>query len=423
MKSNFFFPRNQFLTMFLEILLFTLMGIGLGVLTGLLPGLHPNTVFVLVLSLAVLFTGFPMIYTIVFIVALSVSNVFLDFIPSILFGAPDPDSCMSVLPGHQMLMDGRGYEAVFLSVMGGLTAVILTLATLPLMLLSIPALYSYIHPFIHILLILVVGWMAWTERGVNKLLGLGIFLLAGVFGVLALNSFPSEFALFPALTGLFGISGLTVSFYGKSKLPAQKKACRMELRGTMKGAGAGWLSGMLAGLLPGLGSSQAAVLTSQAFKSRAKEFLVSMGGINAANIIFTLIAFYTLGKTRSGAVSAIAQLAPSLSSGELVMLMFVALLTAFVSVILCLKLAGLAVARIHTISYKRMNLSIILFLLAAVLILTGPLGLLVSLAGTLIGILAIKLGVKRSHMMGFLILPTILYFSGLSGIFLFLLGM
>jgi putative membrane protein len=74
------------------------------------------------------------------------------------------------------------------------------------------------------------------------------------------------------------------------------------------------------------------------------------------------------------------------------------------------------------VSYKKLNLSIILFLLVAVAIFTGPVGLLISCAGTLLGILAIKLGIKRSHMMGFLIFPTILYFSGLAPVFSHMLG-
>ena len=407
--------------MFLEILLFMAGGIALGVLTGLLPGLHPNTVFVLMLSLVSLFTGFPVVCTLVFIVSLSVSNVFLDFIPSVLFGAPDPDSCLSVLPGHQMLMDGRGYEAVFLSALGGLGAVLLTLLTLPILLVSIPFLYSQIYPFIHILLMAVVGWMVWTERGYAKLWALLIFLFTGLFGMITLGAL-SDSALFPALTGLFGFSGLVVSFYGKSKLPQQRKTAHLH-GGVAKGTAIGWVAGMLAGLLPGIGSSQAGMVAGQAFRARIRDFLAALGGISAANIIFTLVAFYTLGKTRSGAVSAISQLTPSLSMNELLLLMFTAMLTAFLSVVLVLKIAGLVISRMHTISYRKMNLSIMAALAAMVILLAGPLGVLISIAGTLIGMLAIKLGIKRSHMMGFLIFPTILYFSGLTALFSHFLGL
>jgi TctA family transporter len=48
--------------------------------------------------------------------------------------------------------------------------------------------------------------------------------------------------------------------------------------------------------------------------------------------------------------------------------------------------------------------------------------LLISFAGTLLGIAAIKIGIKRSHMMGFLVFPTILYFSGLTAVFSNMLG-
>jgi putative membrane protein len=320
-----------------------------------------------------------------------------------------------------MLMDGRGYEAVLLSTVGGLGAIILTVLTLPLLLLAIPGIYSYIHPVIHVLLMAVVGWMIWTERGVKKALALLVFLLAGIFGMITLNTLPSDLSLFPALTGLFGFSGLIVSFYGKSKLPEQKRTGRVH-GGAAKGTFVGWSAGMLAGLLPGIGSSQAAMVANQTFRTRTRDFLTSLGGINAANIIFTLVAFYTLGKTRSGAVAAISQLTPSIGMNELVLLMVAALATAMISVILVLKTAGLIITRIHSVSYKNLNLSIIISLLAAVAIFTGPLGLLISLAGTLLGIAAIKIGIKRSHMMGFLIFPTILYFTGTTAAFSHLLG-
>jgi putative membrane protein len=232
---------------------------------------------------------------------------------------------------------------------------------------------------------------------------------------------PSDLSLFPALTGLFGFSGLIVSYYGKSRLPEQKRTCKIQA-GSIKGAAAGWFAGMLAGLLPGVGSSQAAMVTSQTFRAKTKDFLISLGGINAANIIFTLVAFYTLGKTRSGAMAAVAQITPSININELTVLMVIALITALLSVVLTLRIAGLVITRIHSVDYKKINLSIIIFLLAAVILFTGPLGLLISLAGTLLGIAVIKIGIKRSHMMGFLIFPTILYFSGMEAAFSHLLG-
>ncbi|MEM7815585.1 MAG: tripartite tricarboxylate transporter permease [Candidatus Aenigmatarchaeota archaeon] len=402
----------------LEILAFMFLGILFGIVTGLIPGLHPNTVFAIILSLSYLFLQFPLVYTLTFIISLAVTNVFIDFIPSIIFGAPDPDNCMSVLPGHQLLMEGRGYEAVFLSVTGGVAAVLITTLTLPVLLFTTPFLYSHIHKIIHILLSIVVMWMVWSEK--NKTHALLIFILTGTLGLLSLNAYPSGLVLFPALTGLFGISGLVISFYGNQNLPEQKKTHKPKTEG-IKGSITGWFAGMLAGILPGIGSSQAATIVSQIFKSKAKGFLTALGSINAANIIFTLIAFYTLGKTRSGATATISQLTPTLSINELILLMMVALTTTLVSAVITLKIAHRILSKLSSINYRKLNLFVILFLIASIIALTGVIGLVIAFTGTMIGILTIKTGVKRSNMMGFLVFPTILYFSGLLPLFSFVL--
>ena len=75
--------------MIIEIILFTLLGVGVGTITGLIPGLHPNTVLVILLSTITVFSGFPLYAVLAFIVALSITNTFADFIPSLLFGAPE----------------------------------------------------------------------------------------------------------------------------------------------------------------------------------------------------------------------------------------------------------------------------------------------------------------------------------------------
>ena len=63
--------------MFIWIMLAVFLGIVIGFVTGLAPGIHPNTVFALTLSLMPLVAGFPVEGIIAFIVALSISNVFL----------------------------------------------------------------------------------------------------------------------------------------------------------------------------------------------------------------------------------------------------------------------------------------------------------------------------------------------------------
>ncbi|MEE9564714.1 MAG: tripartite tricarboxylate transporter permease, partial [Candidatus Hydrothermarchaeaceae archaeon] len=93
----------------LELLLLILAGVILGTFTGMVPGIHVNTVVIVLLSLLpVLLEHFSPTGVVSLIVAMSVVHTFVDYIPSILIGAPQEDSVLSTLPGHRMLMEGRG---------------------------------------------------------------------------------------------------------------------------------------------------------------------------------------------------------------------------------------------------------------------------------------------------------------------------
>jgi TctA family transporter len=106
----------------------------------------------------------------------------------------------------------------------------------------------------------------------------------------------------------------------------------------------------------------------------------------------------------------------------MVLLVFVGLVVCFISSIITLGIGRIVLSRIRRVSYSRITMVVIAFLIAMVSMLSGPAGLLAALTGTLIGLIAVLGGVKRSHLMGFLLLPTILYFSGQSPFILVTLG-
>jgi putative membrane protein len=405
----------EFFKMFLEVVFFILLGIAIGFLTGLVPGIHPNTVFAFILSLSVFLVPLSPQALLAFIVSLAISNTFFDFIPSILFGAPEEDSALSILPGHRMLLEGRGYEAIFLTAMGGLGVILLTLLSLPALLFLLPVLYSLIKPVIHLLLLAVVLWMVYKEK--RRFIAFSVFLLSGIFGFITLNSFPSDAAMFPAFTGLFGLSTLITSLMAKTRIPPQKIS--KEVRGDwLKGSVTGWLAGLLSGLLPGLGSSQSGILAAQLLKARIKEFLIALGGINTANMFFTFIVFYVIGKTRSGAVWAISQVMEQLTLDSVCLLVTVGVMTALISSLLTIKAGRLLIGQMKGINYTKITGFTLAALLLLVGLLSGFTGLLVAATGMFLGLLAISTGVKRTHLMGFLVLPTILYFAGLNPFFL-----
>ncbi len=122
------------LPLLLAVLYFSFLGTGLGSLTGLAPGIHINTLaLVLVSSCPVLLPllgeaaaalgtvreAAPLLMVTI-IVSAAVAHSILDFLPSIFLGAPEEGTALSTLPGHRLLLEGKGLDAVLCSAYGGL---------------------------------------------------------------------------------------------------------------------------------------------------------------------------------------------------------------------------------------------------------------------------------------------------------------
>src|SRR3972149_6387882 len=114
--------------MLVEILLFLLLGILAGTFTVLMPGIHINLVSAILISLSLgLLSSINHLFLIVFVVSMSITHTFVDFIPSVFLGCPDTDTELSILPGHELLKEGKGHAAVLLTNYGSIAAIILTI--------------------------------------------------------------------------------------------------------------------------------------------------------------------------------------------------------------------------------------------------------------------------------------------------------
>jgi len=164
-------------------------------------------------------------------------------------------------------------------------------------------------------------------------------------------------------------------------------------------------------LLPGLGSGQAAVIGSEVFGDlNRKEFLVLLGAINTIVAGFSFIVFYSVQKTRTGAAVAVSKLLADFSSSTLLIILGVILCSGIISFFLGISLAKIFSKNISKLNYKKLSLSILIFLAFIIFLFSGWLGLLVFLVSTCLGLTTIFLGIKRIHLMGCLLLPVILYY-------------
>ena len=105
--------------MFFEILIAVFLGCLMGVVTGLTPGLQINLVALILFSISPFLLGCTNVIAVAsFIIAMSITHTFTDFISATYLGAPADDTALAVLPAHRLLLDGMGHEAVKLTVIG-----------------------------------------------------------------------------------------------------------------------------------------------------------------------------------------------------------------------------------------------------------------------------------------------------------------
>ena len=253
--------------MLIQILLAVFLGILAGTLTGLIPGIHINLIGIFILSLTATFLGtINPIYIVAFITAMAITHTFLDFIPSVFLGCPDTDTELSVLPGHELLKKGMGYQAVLLTTYGSLAAIfILILITFPSIII-LEKIYNTIKNLIPFFLILISIILILTER--KKLTAFLVFILTGILGYFVLNMNFNQ-PLLPLLTGLFGSSMLILSIKNKIEIPEQEiSKPKIKLTRPLIGS---LIASPLCSFLPGMGSGQAAIIGNTITKNNKKK--------------------------------------------------------------------------------------------------------------------------------------------------------
>lgn len=426
---------------FVGILLFSGGGSLLGLAAGLLPGLHSNTVAALLASAApAALTGLPAppetaaLWLACAILAAAVAETFASFIPAAFFGAPDEGTALSTLPGHALLLEGRGYEAVALAALGSLGAVSFGFALLiPFRLLVGPPVegYDLLRSALLPLLAAVTAVLILTDHDVLRprgpLWAAAIFLLSGALGLVALDlPTPSPLGfwgspLMPLLLGLFGLPALLISSTGPPEIPRQRvEEPRVSPGPAATSVASGTLWGAIMGFLPGVTSAQATILAMLTRRRREPEHVIlTLSAVNTANALFVLASYFLILRPRSGAMVSISHFLPPEPWGGLVPPpalagLLAAVVVASVVGYLAVRWLGRRLAPLLArVSYTALSRGLLVFLVALTFLFTGPVGLAMLLPATAIGLLPPRIGVRRTHAMGVLLLPVMLGLAGL----------
>lgn len=398
-----------------EILISIFAGIILGTITGLIPGIHINLIGALIISYSgILLLNADPLYVAVLISSMAITHTFIDFIPSIFLGCPDTTTELSVLPGHELLKEGQGYQAIMLTTYGSLVAILILLVISYPSIQILENVYNSIEGIMHWILLAISIMLIMIEK--KRLTALGVFVLTGLLGYFVLNMEGLEKPLLPLLTGLFGSSMIINSIKAKPEIPEQiTQKPKAKLAKPIIGS---LIASPLCSFLPGIGSGQASIIGQKISRPKIKEnkeeFLTLLGSTNTLVMGFSFITLYLTSKSRTGSANAIKQIMGNLSFEMLTVLLASIVVAGTIAFFLTEKLAKISSRKIHKINYTKTSLITLAILIIVNIAISGIMGLLVLTVSTLIGYYCISLGVRKTNMMGCLLIHTMLFYAGLA---------
>lgn len=385
------------------------VGVGIGTLSGLIPGLHVNALAMVVALVAPTIPGPPHLVGATMLAA-GVTHSFLDIVPSLALGVPDAAMAATALPGHRLVLGGRGREALRLSALGSSGAVLLALVlawpTTKVMTVVYPVLRAHLPVVLGLVVFVLVLQEPTTRARLGGLAAVGASGLLGfeILDATPVGVLPVSEVLMPAFSGLFGVPILVTALAGGG-VPAQTDARlgidrRAIAHATTAGAGAGGI----VGYLPGVSSAIAAVMALTAIPGRAGDrgFIVAVSGVNTSNTIFALFALVTLGNPRTGVLVAYERASLPL---DLPLLLASIVIAGALATVLVVVVGDHALAVVHHIDTTRLVLGVLALLVVLALGFAGGYGLLVLLAATAIGFIPPVSRARRVHLMGVLMVP------------------
>ncbi|TKR28164.1 tripartite tricarboxylate transporter permease [Natronomonas salsuginis] len=392
-------------------LCFVAGGVALGAISGLVPGLHANNMALLLAGVAPSIPG-PPLYVGMAMLAAGVVHTFLEIVPTLALGVPDPAMAVAALPGHRLVLEGRGREALRLSALGSAAAVALAAP------LAIPITRAMVRlwPTLRANLPLVLGCVALTliatERGVaSKVVGAVSFALSALLGIGTLDISPEAplaagGMLAPLFAGLFGAPVLIDAIGGDGVPPQDGAGITASKRSVFGLSGLGTVAGAIVGYVPAVSSAVAATLALLAVPGRygARGFIVATSGVNTANTIFALFALVALGSPRTGVLVALESASVPLSIPHLLAAVVIGASAGLLGVVTLGDRYLVAVGRLDPTS---LSVALLCALAGISFLFAGGVGVGAYAAATVVGLVPARFRARRANLMGVLIGPII----------------
>jgi putative membrane protein len=228
------------------------------------------------------------------------------------------------------------------------------------------------------------------------------------------------------LAGLFGLSNIFSSLIDKtnsaSQIPKQNvsKGSRLS-KSAIAFSGIGSLGGFLVGILPGVGAGNIAAIFAMGNGKKgnpedSKQYLMLTSALNTSEAVFSIVALLLIEKSRSGASVAIGQLLhnekSSITEHTLLSIFITMLIASVLSFIILQTGKKRIISFFSGLDSNAMNISVALLLLVLIGATTGFWGIIIALTGASLGMLSPLVHVQKSLLMGYFMVPVMLFYSG-----------
>ncbi|MFB6072719.1 MAG: tripartite tricarboxylate transporter permease [Halobacterium sp.] len=383
-------------------------GIALGACSGLVPGLHVNALALLLAAAAPMVPGPPHLVGAALLAA-GVTHSFLDVVPTLALGVPDPALAVSALPGHRLVMGGRGREALRVSALGSAAAVAVAFVLgLPVTWAArrvVPVVYAHLSvSYAALVLYLLARERTWRAR----LGGVLAVAASGLLGVVALPLSPrgvvqSGSVLAPLFAGLFGAPVLLAAYRGTGVPEQDDPEVAGSPRDVLEPGVAGSLAGAAVAYVPGISGAIAAVAALDASSTDGdRAFVAALSGVNTANTVFALYALFALGDPHTGVLVAFER---ARLPRTLPLLLASVALAACVAAVLVPVLGDRYFRLVRRVDHQRLTLGVCALLVVLAALFAGPVGVALLAVATVVGLIPPRFGARRVHLMGVLLVP------------------
>ncbi|ELY43416.1 tripartite tricarboxylate transporter permease [Natronorubrum sulfidifaciens] len=398
----------------LQLLGWVLAGVALGCCSGLVPGLHANNFALLLAGIAPSVPG-PPLFVGCAMLAAGVVHTFLNAVPAMALGVPDAEMAVTALPAHRMVLEGRGYEAIRLSALGSVLAVLVAVPLAVPVTWGVTAAYPTIRDNLALVLAMVVVALVASERTWHGRVGAGVsFALAAALGLATLDLSPDApleagGMLAPLFAGLFGAPVLIDAIRGRGIPPQHDDAIAMSHPLVGVTAIAGAIAGAVVGYIPGISAAIAAVavLVFVPGRSGDRGYIVATSGVDTANTIFALFALVAIGQPRTGVMVAFERVGAPL---ELPILLGGVVLAGLFGFVLVILVGDAYLEAVGRIAYWKISAAVLALLLCLSYLFTGVVGIGVFCLAAAIGMVPVRFRARRVHLMGVLIGPLLIGF-------------